>query len=90
MTIKNNINTLLQKLEDTEIITINISGLRFQTQTNTLEQYPESVLGHPLKRSAYYNVDANEYFFDRHRGSFESILYIYQSCGKHIQHCCTL
>jgi hypothetical protein len=64
------------------IVTINVSGLRFQTCLETLERFPESLLGHPVKRQRHYNPHTGEYFFDRHRGCFESILYIYQSEGQ--------
>uniref|UniRef100_A0AC35FTK8 BTB domain-containing protein n=1 Tax=Panagrolaimus sp. PS1159 TaxID=55785 RepID=A0AC35FTK8_9BILA len=65
-----------------EIITINVSGLRFQTQEKTLKRYPETILGNPFKRKKYYIQAKNEFFFDRHRACFESILHIYQSRGQ--------
>ncbi|GMS83328.1 hypothetical protein PENTCL1PPCAC_5503, partial [Pristionchus entomophagus] len=65
-----------------EIVTINVSGLRFQTFERTLQRYPNTLLGSRSRRQKYWNLDAKEYFFDRHRGAFESILYIYQSCGR--------
>ena len=63
------------------IITLNISGRRFQTFLSTLERFPESLLGDAKRRSDYYRPENDEYFFDRHRSSFESILYFYQSKG---------
>ncbi|GMR35053.1 hypothetical protein PMAYCL1PPCAC_05248 [Pristionchus mayeri] len=65
-----------------EIVTVNVSGLRFQTFERTLQRYPNTLLGSRSRRQKYWNPDAKEYFFDRHRGAFESILYIYQSCGR--------
>ena len=54
------------------VITINVSGNRFQTQLSTLETYPHSLLGDEQKRQLYWNDELKEYFFDRHRASFES------------------
>ncbi|UMM15588.1 hypothetical protein L5515_012970 [Caenorhabditis briggsae] len=65
-----------------QIVTINVSGMRFQTFESTLARYPHSLLGDPTKRQHYFVPDTNEYFFDRHRTTFESILYIYQSGGR--------
>ncbi|VDK69318.1 unnamed protein product [Litomosoides sigmodontis] len=63
------------------LITINVSGLRFQTYESTLERYPTTLLGNSFKRKRFWNPKSEEYFFDRHRTSFESILYTYQSGG---------
>uniref|UniRef100_A0A1I8HSK7 BTB_2 domain-containing protein n=1 Tax=Macrostomum lignano TaxID=282301 RepID=A0A1I8HSK7_9PLAT len=49
---------------DCERVVINVSGLRFETQLKTLAQFPESLLGDPLKRNRYYDPLRNEYFFD--------------------------
>ena len=64
-----------------KIITLNVSGRRFQTFESTLARFPESLLGNAERRSHYYRLESDEYFFDRHRPSFESILYFYQSKG---------
>uniref|UniRef100_A0A4W5KP01 Potassium voltage-gated channel subfamily A member 10 n=1 Tax=Hucho hucho TaxID=62062 RepID=A0A4W5KP01_9TELE len=63
-------------------VTINIAGLRFETQLKTLYQFPESLLGDPMKRMDYFDPMRNEYFLDRNRPSFDGILYYYQSGGK--------
>ena len=65
-----------------ERVVINVSGLRFETQLKTLNQFPETLLGNPLKRNRYYDPLRNEYFFDRNRPSFDAILYFYQSGGR--------
>ncbi|KRX26456.1 Potassium voltage-gated channel protein shk-1 [Trichinella nelsoni] len=67
--------------DNSQLITINISGMRFQTAKSTLLRYPETLLGNVEKRRPYYNSELREYFFDRHRSSFEAILYFYQSGG---------
>ena len=64
------------------MITINVSGDRFQTYLSTLELYPDTLLGNKEKRNQFWNVQTKEYFFDRHRVCFEAILYYYQSHGR--------
>lgn len=63
-------------------VVVNVSGLKFETLSETLEQYPDSLLGSSTKRSAYYDETRNEYFFDRNRPAFDAILFYYQSGGK--------
>ncbi|XP_051931125.1 potassium voltage-gated channel subfamily A member 3-like [Hippocampus zosterae] len=65
-----------------ERVVINISGLRFETQLKTFNQFPETLLGDPHKRMRYFDPLRNEYFFDRNRPSFDAILYYYQSGGR--------
>jgi len=63
-----------------DVITINVSGLKFQTRKSTLNRFPTTLLG-SSDREKHYNSSTKEYFFDRHRESFETILYFYQSDG---------
>ncbi|CAF2716856.1 unnamed protein product [Rotaria sp. Silwood2] len=63
-------------------IIINISGVRFETFKSTLEVYPNTLLGNAKRRKYYYDNVLHEYFFNRHRGCFEAILYYYQSNGR--------
>lgn len=65
-----------------EKVVINISGLMFETQLSTLNKFPETLLGDPMKRINYFDPMKNEYFFDRNRPSFDGILYYYQSGGR--------
>ncbi|XP_033107023.1 potassium voltage-gated channel subfamily A member 1-like [Anneissia japonica] len=65
-----------------ERVVINVSGLRFETQIKTLNQFPDTLLGNPEKRIRYFDPLRNEYFFDRNRPSFDAILYYYQSGGR--------
>ena len=62
-------------------ITINIGGKKYETYENTLNQFPNTLLGNPEKRKRYFDEKKNESFFDRHRGAFTAILYYYQSGG---------
>lgn len=66
-------------------IVINVSGKRFETFEETLEQFPNTILGSASKRAEFFNSNKGEYFFDRHRGSFAAILYFYQSHGSLIR-----
>ena len=63
-------------------VVINVSGQIFETRESTLDRFPETLLGDPSRRRQYYNPHTREYFFDRHRAVFESILYFYQSGGR--------
>ncbi|XP_043238816.1 potassium voltage-gated channel protein Shaker-like isoform X2 [Amphibalanus amphitrite] len=65
-----------------ERVVINVSGLRFETQLRTLNQFPDTLLGDPARRIRYFDPLRNEYFFDRNRTSFDAILYYYQSGGR--------
>ncbi|KAK9516456.1 hypothetical protein VZT92_024383 [Zoarces viviparus] len=68
--------------ECSERVVINISGLRFETQLKTLSRFPTTLLGDPRKRMRFFDPLRNEYFFDRNRPSFDSVLYYYQSGGR--------
>ncbi|KAF7650293.1 hypothetical protein LDENG_00128020 [Lucifuga dentata] len=68
--------------EKDEKVVINISGLMFETQLSTLNKFPDTLLGDPMKRIRYFDPMRNEYFFDRNRPSFDGILYYYQSGGR--------
>ncbi|CAH1783927.1 unnamed protein product [Owenia fusiformis] len=68
--------------EGCEWVRINVSGLYFETRLVVLNRHPNSVLGDPEKRDKYYDSNRMEYFFDRHRPSFEAIFTWYQNGGK--------
>ncbi|KAM9798694.1 potassium voltage-gated channel subfamily A member 10 [Syngnathus typhle] len=63
-------------------VVINVSGLMFETQLSTLNRFPETLLGDPAKRIRHFDAMKNEYFFDRNRPAFDSVLYFYQSGGR--------
>ena len=62
-------------------VKINVRGIIFETYEETLAQYPETLLGSPTKRVQYYNAVQDEYYFDRNKFLFDSILFFYQSNG---------
>ncbi|CAL4064413.1 unnamed protein product, partial [Meganyctiphanes norvegica] len=63
-------------------VIINVSGLKFETQLRTLNQFPKTLLGEASRRNQHFDPQINEYFFDRNRTSFEAILKFYQSGGR--------
>jgi len=65
-----------------ERITINVSGQRFETQQRTLSRFPDTLLGDPDRRRLYWDGQRNEVFLDRHRPTFQAVLYYYQSGGR--------
>lgn len=56
--------------------------MTFETKEKTLNRFPDTLLGSPSRRQKYYNPVVREYFFNRHRVVFESILFYYQSGGR--------
>jgi hypothetical protein len=58
-------------------IVINVSGKYYETWRTTLERHPDTLLGDPHKRQKYYDKDKDEYFFDRHRPTFDAIFQYY-------------
>ena len=63
-------------------VVINVSGLRFEVRASTLHRFPNTLLGDKQRRADFFDYRNNEYFFERHRSSFEAILYFYQSGGR--------
>ncbi|XP_035660099.1 shaker-related potassium channel tsha2-like [Branchiostoma floridae] len=63
-------------------VVINISGLRFETCLRTLNRYPNTLLGSPMRRMEFWDESRDEFFFDRNRPSFDAILDFYQTGGK--------
>ena len=70
------------KLQTCERITMNVSGKCFETWRKTLEDHPDTLLGDPDKRQKYYDKGKNEYFFDRHRPTFDAIFDYYLYGGR--------
>ncbi|XP_076448265.1 potassium voltage-gated channel subfamily A member 7-like [Babylonia areolata] len=70
------------RLQGCQRAVINVSGLRFETQLRTLDRLPNTLLGNPEKRRKYWDYSRQEFFFDRHRPTFQAVLYYYQSGGR--------
>uniref|UniRef100_A0A674NW80 Potassium voltage-gated channel, Shal-related subfamily, member 2 n=1 Tax=Takifugu rubripes TaxID=31033 RepID=A0A674NW80_TAKRU len=64
------------------LITLNVSGRRFQTWRDTLERYPDTLLG-STERDFFYHEASHEYFFDRDPDIFRHILNFYRSGKMH-------
>ncbi|KAK4472484.1 hypothetical protein MN116_003732 [Schistosoma mekongi] len=68
--------------DDCRRVIINVSGLKFETWLTVLESHPTTLLGDYNKRKPFYDEYRKEYFFDRHRPSFEAIFNYYQYGGR--------
>ena len=68
-----------QRVEDEKLV-VNISGRRFETWQNTLEKYPDTLLG-SNERDFFFDEETKEYFFDRDPDIFRHILNYYRT-GK--------
>ena len=62
-------------------VRINVSGNVFETLESTLARYPNTLLGCAAKRTYFFDPKRQEYFFNRNRNAFDSILFYYQSYG---------
>ncbi|CAF0874338.1 unnamed protein product [Rotaria sordida] len=62
-------------------LTINISGTHYEINVSDIINFPDTVLGDPLKRARYLVPGTSHYFFPHHPSSFESILYYYINDG---------
>ncbi|KAM4748125.1 A-type voltage-gated potassium channel KCND2 [Rhinophrynus dorsalis] len=71
-----------KKRSQDSLIVLNVSGTRFQTWRNTLERYPDTLLG-STERDFFYNQDTAEYFFDRDPDIFRHILNFYRTGRLH-------
>ncbi|XP_070791227.1 A-type voltage-gated potassium channel KCND1 [Pituophis catenifer annectens] len=65
-----------------EILVVNVSGKRFQTWKNTLDRYPDTLLG-SSEKEFFFDEDSKEYFFDRDPEMFRHILNFYRTGRLH-------
>ncbi|XP_051524587.1 potassium voltage-gated channel subfamily D member 1 [Myxocyprinus asiaticus] len=71
-----------KKSRNDEILFVNVSGFRFQTWKNTLDRYPDTLLG-SSEKEFFFNEDTQEYFFDRDPEMFRHILNFYRTGKLH-------
>ncbi|RXM33777.1 Potassium voltage-gated channel subfamily D member 1 [Acipenser ruthenus] len=71
-----------KKSRHDEILIINVSGNRFQTWKNTLDRYPDTLLG-SSEKEFFFNEETQEYFFDRDPEMFRHILNFYRTGKLH-------
>ncbi|XP_037551543.1 potassium voltage-gated channel subfamily D member 2 isoform X2 [Nematolebias whitei] len=64
------------------LIVLNVSGTRFQTWQDTLERYPDTLLG-SSERDFFFHQETSEYFFDRDPDIFRHILNFYRTGKLH-------
>ena len=62
-------------------VMFNVSGYQFETFDQTLNRYPDTLLGNPHKLQKYYDHQKHCYFLNRSQAAFEAILFYYQSQG---------
>ena len=62
-------------------IRINVRGLQFETFQATLDQFPDTLLGCPMRRFQFYDPINEQYYLDRDPVAFDFILFFYQSNG---------
>lgn len=68
-------------LQTCERITINVSGQYYEIWASILNKHPDTLLGNPEKRLQFYDRQRDEYFFDRHRPTFEAVFNYYKYGG---------
>ena len=64
-------------------ITINVGGIRHETNKATLKKIPATRLSRLTEALANYDPILNEYFFDRHPGVFAQVLNYYRTGKLH-------
>eukprot|EP00061_Rhincodon_typus_P003593 g20469.t1 len=65
-----------------EMLVVNVSGRRFQTWKETLDRYPDTLLG-SSEKEFFFSEDTQEYFFDRDADMFRHILNFYRTGKLH-------
>lgn len=70
-----------RRREDEKFI-INVSGRRFETWRNTVEKYPDTLLG-SNEREFFFDEESKEYFFDRDPDIFRHVLNYYRTGKLH-------
>ncbi|XP_072133894.1 A-type voltage-gated potassium channel KCND3 isoform X2 [Mobula birostris] len=65
-----------------ELVILNVSGRRFQTWKNTLERFPDTLLG-STEKEFFFHEESKEYFFDRDPDIFRNVLNFYRTGKLH-------
>ena len=65
-----------------EKVVINVSGCKFETWRNTLDKYPDTLLG-SNEKEFFYDEEGKEFFFDRDPDMFRHILNYYRTGKLH-------
>ena len=64
-----------------ERIVINVRGKRYETYAETLNGFPDTLLGSQTSRLKYLNQSTNELVLNGNVEIFEAVLFYYQSRG---------
>ena len=67
-------------------VTLNVSGVVFRTQKDTLKKAPGSLLYDLTETSPYYHAETKQYWFDRNPHIFQYILDFYRYGDLHFPH----
>lgn len=59
----------------------NVCGEAFEVLESTVQRYPNTLLADAARREKFWDSDFEEYYLDRNRACFESVLTYYQSNG---------
>ncbi|XP_078063184.1 A-type voltage-gated potassium channel KCND1-like [Mustelus asterias] len=71
-----------RRRKNDEMLVVNVSGRRFQTWKDTLDRYPDTLLG-SSEKEFFFSEDTQEYFFDRDAEMFRHILNFYRTGKLH-------
>ncbi|KAJ7329688.1 hypothetical protein JRQ81_015862 [Phrynocephalus forsythii] len=71
-----------RKRSQDSLVVLNVSGTQFQTWLDTLERYPDTLLG-SSERDFFYHPETQQYFFDRDPDIFRHILNFYRTGKLH-------
>ena len=70
-----------KEVDNDDRLVFNICGEKYEVLRSTVERYPKTLLGDEKKRRILWNDERKEYYLDRNRACFESVLTYYQSNG---------
>ena len=62
-------------------LTFNVCGEKYEVLESTVQRYPNTLLADPSRRANFWDDEYQEYYMDRNRACFESVLTYYQSNG---------
>jgi len=68
--------------DESDRVRVNVSGQHYEFRREVLARHPDTLLGNEEKRAMFYDARRREYFFDRHRPSFEAIFAYYMYGGR--------